>query len=153
MFMTSVLRMISFSLSTFNFFVPPFCFFPSFLRDFAHLSSFGLLFGDLRNGRLKTCGSGCLDAEKEEEIQKNGDDIPSSFPFVRRTSSSHEHTLTHTRSTRDDVFFLVFFFCSRDDEFHDDDKNDSAVRVDEASQSSRSKVGEKHNGGTFVEEE
>ena len=85
--------------------------------------------------------------------KKNGDDIPSSFPFVRRTSSSHEHTLTHTRSTRDDVFFLVFFFCSRDDEFHDDDKNDSAVRVDEASQSSRSKVGEKHKGGTFVEEE
>ena len=56
MFMTSVIRMISFSLSTFNFFVA-FCFFPSFLRDFAHLSSFGL-FGDLRNGRLKTCGSG-----------------------------------------------------------------------------------------------
>jgi hypothetical protein len=42
MFMTSVIRMISFSLSTFNFFVA-FCFFPSFLRDFAHLSaSFGL---------------------------------------------------------------------------------------------------------------
>ena len=151
MFMTSVLRMISFSLSTFNFFVPPFCFFPSFLRDFAHLSSFGLLFGDLRNGRLKTCGSG-REQKNKKKIQKNGDDIPSSFPFVRRTSSSHEHTLTHTRSTRDDVFFLVFFFCSRDDEFHDDDKNDS-VRVDEASQSSRSKVGEKHNGGTFVEEE
>lgn len=151
MFMTSVLRMISFSLSTFNFFVPPFCFFPSFLRDFAHLSSFGLLFGDLRNGRLKTCGSG-REQKNKKKIQKNGDDIPSSFPFVRRTSS-HEHTLTHTRSTRDDVFFLVFFFCSRDDEFHDDDKNDSAVRVDEASQSSRSKVGEKHNGGTFVEEE
>lgn len=150
MFMTSVLRMISFSLSTFNFFVPPFCFFPSFLRDFAHLSSFGLLFGDLRNGRLKTCGSG-REQKNKKKIQKNGDDIPSSFPFVRRTSSSHEHTLTHTRSTRDDVFFLVF--CSRDDEFHDDDKNDSAVRVDEASQSSRSKVGEKHNGGTFVEEE
>ena len=150
MFMTSVLRMISFSLSTFNFFVPPFCFFPSFLRDFAHLSSFGLLFGDLRNGRLKTCGSG-REQKNKKKIQKNGDDIPSSFPFVRRTSSSHEHTLTHTRSTRDDVFFLVFFFCSRDDEFHDD-KNDS-VRVDEASQSSRSKVGEKHNGGTFVEEE
>lgn len=149
MFMTSVLRMISFSLSTFNFFVPPFCFFPSFLRDFAHLSSFGLLFGDLRNGRLKTCGSG-REQKNKKKIQKNGDDIPSSFPFVRRTSS-HEHTLTHTRSTRDDVFFLVF--CSRDDEFHDDDKNDSAVRVDEASQSSRSKVGEKHNGGTFVEEE
>ena len=152
MFMTSVLRMISFSLSTFNFFVPPFCFFPSFLRDFAHLSSFGLLFGDLRNGRLKTCGSG-REQKNKKKIQKNGDDIPSSFPFVRRTSSSHEHTLTHTRSTRDDVFFLVFFFCSRDDEFHDDDKNDSAVRVDEASQSSRSKVGGKHNGGTFVEEE
>lgn len=152
MFMTSVLRMISFSLSTFNFFVPPFCFFPSFLPDFAHLSSsFGLLFGDLR-GRLKTCGSG-REQKNKKKIQKNGDDIPSSFPFVRRTSSSHEHTLTHTRSTRDDVFFLVFFFCSRDDEFHDDDKNDSAVRVDEASQSSRSKVGEKHNGGTFVEEE
>ena len=150
MFMTSVLRMISFSLSTFNFFVA-FCFFPSFLRDFAHLSSFGL-FGDLRNGRLKTCGSG-REQKNKKKIQKNGDDIPSSFPFVRRTSSSHEHTLTHTRSTRDDVFFLVFFFCSRDDEFHDDDKNDSAVRVDEASQSSRSKVGEKHNGGTFVEEE
>lgn len=151
MFMTSVLRMISFSLSTFNFFVPPFCFFPSFLPDFAHLSSsFGLLFGDLR-GRLKTCGSG-REQKNKKKIQKNGDDIPSSFPFVRRTSS-HEHTLTHTRSTRDDVFFLVFFFCSRDDEFHDDDKNDSAVRVDEASQSSRSKVGEKHNGGTFVEEE
>lgn len=150
MFMTSVLRMISFSLSTFNFFVPPFCFFPSFLRDFAHLSSFGLLFGDLRNGRLKTCGSG-REQKNKKKIQKNGDDIPSSFPFVRRTSSSHEHTLTHTRSTRDDVFFLVFFFCSRDDEFHDDE-NDS-VRVDEASQSSRSKVGEKHNGGTFVEEE
>ena len=150
MFMTSVLRMISFSLSTFNFFVPPFCFFPSFLRDFAHLSSFGL-FGDLR-GRLKTCGSGCLGERKiRRNPKKNGDDIPSSFPFVRRTSSSHEHTLTHTRSTRDDVFFFVF--CSRDDEFHDDDKNDSAVRVDEASQSSRSKVGEKHNGGTFVEEE
>jgi hypothetical protein len=149
MFMTSVLRMISFSLSTFNFFVA-FCFFPSFLRDFAHLSSFGL-FGDLR-GRLKTCGSGCLGERKiRRNPKKNGDDIPSSFPFVRRTSS-HEHTLTHTRSTRDDVFFLVFFFCSRDDEFHDDDKNDS-VRVDEASQSSRSKVGEKHNGGTFVEEE
>jgi hypothetical protein len=82
--------------------------------------------------------------------KKNGDDIPSSFPYVRRIPS-HEHTLTHTRSTRDDVFFLVFFFCSRD-EFHDDDKNDS-VRVDEASQSSRSKVGEKHKGGTFVEEE
>lgn len=145
MFMTSVLRMISFSLSTFNFFVA-FCFFPSFLRDFAHLSSFGL-FGDLR-GRLKTCGSG-REQKNKKKIQKNGDDIPSSFPFVRRTSSSHEHTLTHTRSTRDDVFFL--FFCSRDDEFHDD-KNDS-VRVDEASQSSRSKVGEKHNGGTFVEEE
>lgn len=151
MFMTSVLRMISFSLSTFNFFVPPFCFFPSFLRDFAHLSSsFGLLFGDLR-GRLKTCGSG-REQKNKKKIQKNGDDIPSSFPFVRRTSS-HEHTLTHTRSTRDDVFFLVFFFCSRDDAFHDDDKNDSAVRVDEASQSSRSKVGEKHKGGTFVEEE
>ena len=149
MFMTSVLRMISFSLSTFNFFVA-FCFFPSFLRDFAHLSSFGL-FGDLR-GRLKTCGSGCLGERKiRRNPKKNGDDIPSSLPFVRRTSS-HEHTLTHTRSTRDDVFFLVFFFCSRDDEFHDDDKNDS-VRVDEASQSSRSKVGEKHNGGTFVEEE
>jgi hypothetical protein len=42
MFMTSVLRMISFSLSTFNFFVA-FCFFPSFLRDFAHLSSFFLV--------------------------------------------------------------------------------------------------------------
>ena len=151
MFMTSVLRMISFSLSTFNFFVPPFCFFPSFLRDFAHLSSSFGLFGDLR-GRLKTCGSG-REQKNKKKIQKNGDDIPSSFPFVRRTSSSHEHTLTHTRSTRDDVFFLVFFFCSRDDEFHDDDKNDSAVRVDEASQSSRSKVGEKHNGGTFVEEE
>jgi hypothetical protein len=109
-----------------------------------------LLFGDLRNGRLKTCGSG-REQKNKKKIQKNGDDIPSSFPFVRRTSS-HEHTLTHTRSTRDDdVFFLVF--CSRDDEFHDDDKNDSAVRVDEASQSSRSKVGEKHNGGTFVEEE
>jgi len=140
--------MISSSLSTFNFFVPPFCFFPSFLRDFAHLSSFGLLFGDLRNGRLKTCGSG-RERKIRRNPKKNGDDIPSSFPFVRRTSS-HEHTLTHTRSTRDDVFFLVF--CSRDDEFHDDDKNDS-VRVDEASQSSRSKVGEKHNGGTFVEEE
>lgn len=151
MFMTSVLRMISFSLSTFNFFVPPFCFFPSFLRDFAHLSSSFGLFGDLR-GRLKTCGSG-REQKNKKKIQKNGDDIPSSFPFVRRTSSSHEHTLTHTRSTRDDVFFLVFFFCSRDDAFHDDDKNDSAVRVDEASQSSRSKVGEKHNGGTFVEEE
>ena len=151
MFMTSVLRMISFSLSTFNFFVPPFCFFPSFLRDFAHLSSSFGLFGDLR-GRLKTCGSG-REQKNKKKIQKNGDDIPSSFPFVRRTSSSHEHTLTHTRSTRDDVFFLVFFFCSRDDEFHDDDKNDSAVRVDEASQSSRSKVGEKHKGGTFVEEE
>lgn len=149
MFMTSVLRMISFSLSTFNFFVA-FCFFPSFLRDFAHLSSSFGLFGDLR-GRLKTCGSG-REQKNKKKIQKNGDDIPSSFPFVRRTSS-HEHTLTHTRSTRDDVFFLVFFFCSRDDEFHDDDKNDSAVRVDEASQSSRSKVGEKHNGGTFVEEE
>jgi hypothetical protein len=108
------------------------------------------LFGDLR-GRLKTCGSG-REQKNKKKIQKNGDDIPSSFPFVRRTSS-HEHTLTHTRSTRDDVFFLVFFFCSRDDAFHDDDKNDSAVRVDEASQSSRSKVGEKHNGGTFVEEE
>ena len=149
--MTSVLRMISFSLSTFNFFVPPFCFFPSFLRDFAHLSSSFGLFGDLR-GRLKTCGSG-REQKNKKKIQKNGDDIPSSFPFVRRTSSSHEHTLTHTRSTRDDVFFLVFFFCSRDDAFHDDDKNDSAVRVDEASQSSRSKVGEKHKGGTFVEEE
>lgn len=148
MFMTSVLRMISFSLSTFNFFVA-FCFFPSFLRDFAHLSSSFGLFGDLR-GRLKTCGSG-REQKNKKKIQKNGDDIPSSFPFVRRTSS-HEHTLTHTRSTRDDVFFLVFFFCSRDDEFHDDNSDDS-VRVDEASQSSRSKVGEKHNGGTFVEEE
>ena len=90
------------------------------------------------------------ESRKIRRNPKNGDDIPSSFPFVRR-ASSHEHTLTHTRSTRDDVFFLVF--CSRDDEFHDDDKNDSAVRVDEASQSSRSKVGEKHKGGTFVEEE
>ena len=104
----------------------------------------------LVRGRLKTCGSG-REQKNKKKSKKNGDDIPSSFPFVRRISS-HKHTLTHTRSTRDDVFFLVFFFCSRD-EFHDDDKNDSPVRVDEASQSSRSKVGEKHKGGTFVEEE
>ena len=70
MFMTSVLRMISFSLSTFNFFVPPFCFFPSFLRDFAHLSSFGLLFGDLRKGRLKTCGSGREQKKKKKSKKK-----------------------------------------------------------------------------------
>ena len=68
-----------------------------------------------------------------------------------RSIFSRTHTYAHTLDKRD-VFFL--FFCSRDDEFHDDDKNDSAVRVDEASQSSRSKVfGEKHKGGTFVGEE
>jgi len=91
--------------------------------------------------------------KKQRNSKKSGDDIPSSFPFVRINFFSRTHALTHTRSTtRDDVFFFVFFFfCSRDDEFHDD-KNDS-VRVDEASQSSRSKVGEKHKGGTFVEEE
>lgn len=65
-----------------------------------------------------------------------------------RSIFSRTHTYAHTLDKRD-VFFL--FFCSRDDEFHDDE-NDS-VRVDEASQSSRSKVGEKHKGGTFVEEE
>ena len=107
MFMTSVILMVSFSLSTFNFFVA-FCFFPSAsLGDWSSLVvvRFVWCFDII----LKTCGSG---EQKKLKIQKNGDDITSSFPFVR-SIFSRTHTYTHTLDTRWCILLCLLLLFSR----------------------------------------
>ena len=61
-----------------------------------------MLFGDLRNGRLKTCGSG-REQKNKKKIQKNGDDIPHPH-FHSCVAHLLTNTHSHTRARREMMY-------------------------------------------------